>query len=132
VIAQRYGQIPGLLDTHELVLIVADRTLEALRMAVPAAIAPSAERLASLAKDVLIDGSPAKDWWARQGEDLAFKFAAEVRKGVLDGQTQEQIVARIVGRGDHGLCAPQRAHAGAFLGDDSGEPGEAGDVQEEQ
>jgi hypothetical protein len=40
-----------------------------------------AERLASLTKDVLIDGAPSSAWWEQAGEDTAFKFAAQVRQG---------------------------------------------------
>lgn len=98
-IAAKYGEIPGLLDTERLMMTVADRTVSTLET-VMIASAPSAARIASLAKDVLIDGAPSSAWWARQSETLAWKFAAEVRQGVLLDETQEQIVARIVGRGD--------------------------------
>lgn len=100
VVDARYTTIAGQLDTRALVLIVAEKTVDVLDQAFPRATMPSAETLASLSRDVLIDGAPASAWWARQSEDTAFRFAREVRAGVLDGATNEQIVARIVGRGD--------------------------------
>jgi len=99
-IEPRYAAIGQQVDTREIVLIVAERTVDTLRQAFPSAAMPTAERLASLSKDVLIDGAPSSAWWARQAEDTAFKFAREVRQGVIEGATNEQIVARIVGRGD--------------------------------
>src|SRR5690606_38354966 len=97
-ITTRYSQIAGTVNTHELVLIVADKTVAALGDVLPRVAAPSLAGLASLAKDILIDGSPARAWWARQAEDLTFKFAAAVRQGVLLEETMEQIVTRVVGR----------------------------------
>jgi hypothetical protein len=94
----RYAAVSTTIDTHGLVLLVSERTVETLKIIAPEIAKPTAETLASLADHVLIQGSPAKDWWAKQAEDTAFKFAAEVRKGVINGDTNERIVARIVGR----------------------------------
>jgi hypothetical protein len=86
------------LDTHALALIVAERTVEVIEDVIPAnVLMPTAGTLASLTKDVLIDGAPSSAWWEKQGEDTAFKFAAQVRQGVINGETNERIVARIVG-----------------------------------
>jgi SPP1 gp7 family putative phage head morphogenesis protein len=96
-----YAEAAATVDTHALALVVADKTVKALEDVLPANIAtPTAERLASLTKDVLIDGAPSSAWWSKQGEDTAFKFAAQVRQGVINGETNERIVARVVDRGD--------------------------------
>lgn len=93
-----YARIASTVDTHALALIVAEKTVQALEDAIPATIAtPTTERLASLTKDVLIDGAPSSAWWNKQAEDTAFKFAAAVRQGVVNGETNERIVARVVG-----------------------------------
>jgi SPP1 gp7 family putative phage head morphogenesis protein len=113
-----YAQIASTVDTHALALIVAEKTVQALEDAIPASIAtPTAERLASLTKDVLIDGAPSSAWWEKQAEDTAFKFAAAVRQGVVNGETNERIVARIVGsRNDPtGILPVARRNARALV-----------------
>jgi hypothetical protein len=59
--------------------------------------APSETLLRSLASQALVLGGPATDWWTRQGQDTAFRFANAVRQGVAQGETNEQIVARVRG-----------------------------------
>lgn len=98
IISGRYAAVGDVVNTSELVVVVAQRTADA--MADLGAKMPTAERLASLAKEVMIDGAPSNAWWERQAEDTAFKFAREVRAGVLEGASQEAIVARIFGKGD--------------------------------
>jgi SPP1 gp7 family putative phage head morphogenesis protein len=101
IIHPAYARVAASLDTHALALIVADKTVQALEDVFPVnVLAPTAERLASLTKDVLIDGAPSSAWWAKQGEDTAFKFAAQVRQGVINGETNERIVGRIAGGRD--------------------------------
>ncbi len=110
-ISGHYKDINAALDTHDLINLVAEKTTEALNQLRPA-IMPTPERLASLANSVLIDGAPTAAWWAKQAEDTAFRFASAVRAGKLLGETQEQIVARIVGRGDEpGILDLSRRHA---------------------
>jgi SPP1 gp7 family putative phage head morphogenesis protein len=93
----RYAGLAGVVDTQGLVLIVAENTVKAMRQVFPARMV-SAETLASLARNVLIEGAPTSAWWAKQAEDTAFKFAAAVRQGVVNGDTQERIVSRVTGR----------------------------------
>lgn len=100
IIASHYGDVAKVVDTRGLIAVVSQRTVDALKGVLSSIVMPTAERIASLAKEVLIDGAPASAWWARQSEDTAFKFAREVREGVLLGEAQERIVSRIVGRGD--------------------------------
>jgi hypothetical protein len=117
IIRPAYAKVASTTDTHALALIVADKTVEALEDVFPMAIGtPSAERLASLTKDVLIDGAPSSAWWEKQSEDTAFKFAAQVRQGVINGETNERIVARIVGRGgEPGIMSVARRSARALV-----------------
>lgn len=65
---------------------------------------PTETFLTRLATNVLIHGSPAADWWSRQSQDTAFKFANQVRQGVAQGETNEQIVARITGKPRLGIA----------------------------
>ncbi|API58089.1 hypothetical protein BSL82_01245 [Tardibacter chloracetimidivorans] len=112
-IGPAYGVAAQAVDTQALALVIAEKTVEALDGYFPVAAAkPTAETLASLTKDVLIDGAPSSAWWARQAEDTAWKFAAQVRQGVVNGEAQERIVQRIVGkRGEPGIMEIARRNA---------------------
>lgn len=113
-ITASYADVAGVVDTHGIALIVADNTVAAIQSVAAGAIAaPTAERLASLTKAVLIDGSPAKAWWDRQAEATAFRFAGEVRKGIINGETQERIVARVAGK--NGFLEVSRRNARSLV-----------------
>jgi hypothetical protein len=58
---------------------------------------PSESYLKKLVSDVLIQGSPAKNWWLRQQQDTQFKVATQIRIGAAQGETNAQIIKRIVG-----------------------------------
>lgn len=116
IIDARYATIAGTLDTHGLVVLVADRTIETIRLIAPTVAKLSAETLASLSKNVLIEGAPTAAWWEKQSEDTAFKFAAAVRQGVVNGETNERIVARISGgRDDPGFMDVARRNSRALV-----------------
>jgi len=112
-IQARYGSIYGMFDAQGLTVHVAERTVEALQAGLAGSVSlPTAETLASLSRAVMIEGSPLKSWWAKQAEDTAFRFAAQVRQGRINNETQEQIVGRIVGRrGEPGVMDISRRHA---------------------
>lgn len=115
-ITGRYEDLAKVVQADDIVLLVADRTAQAMRNLNASAAVPSAARLASLSRDVLIQGAPSSAWWARQAEDLSFKFAAEVRQGVILEETNEQIVTRIVGRrGEPGILDTSRRNARALV-----------------
>lgn len=104
-------------DTYELAVIVAEKAQEIVQDVIPADVRiPTDTALMQLGKDVIVDGAPASAWWARQGEDLAFRFAAQVRQGIVNGETQEQIVGRIVGRrGEPGIMDVARRNARSLV-----------------
>ena len=112
----RYASVATSVDTRGLVMLVADRTVETLKIIAPTVSALTEERLASLADNVLIQGAPSRDWWEAQADDLSLKFAAQVRQGVINGDTQERIVARILGRaGGPGIMSVARRNARALV-----------------
>ena len=117
IIKPAYAKVAAVTDTHALAVVVAEKTVAALEDVFPVNIlAPTKERLASLTKDVLIDGAPSSAWWDKQAEDTAFKFAAQVRQGVINGETNEAIVSRIVGRGaEPGILDVARRNARALV-----------------
>lgn len=51
-----------------------------------------------LVSDTLIDGSPAKDWWARQEVGTRMNVAREIRLGYAAGENNDSIIARIIGK----------------------------------
>lgn len=60
---------------------------------------PTETHLSKLAGNLLIQGAPSAAWWERQGQDTAFRFAAAVRQGVAQGETNGQIVTRVRAEG---------------------------------
>ena len=54
--------------------------------------------LKALSDRSLILGGPQKEWWAEKSEGLRRRFAREVRKGALNGETNDQIIQRIRGK----------------------------------
>lgn len=114
-IGTRYLNASKTTDIGAIAEHVADRTVQIMQAAYPAISigAPGIERMRSLARDILIDGAPSSAWWAKQGEDTAFKFAGVVRRGVLNGATNEQIVRDVAGRG--GIMDVSRRNARALV-----------------
>jgi hypothetical protein len=64
IIKPAYAKVAATTDTHALAVVVAEHTVQALEDVLPATFTmPTVERLASLTKDVLIDGAPSSAWW---------------------------------------------------------------------
>lgn len=114
-IAGKYINIAGILDVEGLVQHVAERTVQAMEAASPGLTfgPPTVETIKSLSRDILIDGAPSSAWWSKQSDDTAFRFAGTVRRGVLNGETNEQIVRKVVG--DTGLMGVSRRNARALV-----------------
>jgi hypothetical protein len=70
---------------------------------------PTEGYLRKLASDTLIQGSPAKNWWLRQQQDTQFKLANQIRIGAAQGETNAQIIKRIVGQEARIVAAPAPA-----------------------
>ena len=73
-----------------------EATATALEIRLGASL-PTENYLKKIASDVLIQGAPSRDWWARQSADTAFKLANEIRTGAALGETNQQIIKRVVG-----------------------------------
>mgnify|MGYP001134397600 CR=1 FL=1 len=56
------------------------------------------EQLKAVASNALVEGAPSSEWWGRQNDKVRVQFADEIRKGVLSGETLDQLVARIRGK----------------------------------
>jgi hypothetical protein len=57
-------------------------------------------QLSTLVSDVLIQGAPTKEWWARQAGGLADRFADAMRLGVSLGENNSALVDRVIGTND--------------------------------
>lgn len=99
VITEYYGGIQQEFDFGELGKTVSQRTVTSLEfvLGAEALTMPTDSYFASLASNVLIEGSPAAAWWSAQDASLTFKFAGQVRQGLANAETNQQIIARIVG-----------------------------------
>jgi len=117
IIAIAHKRAGASVDTYGLAVMVAEKTQEIIQDVIPVDIRlPTDATLLSLGNDVLIEGAPSSAWWAKQAGDVAFRFAAQVRQGIINGETQERIVQRIVGRrGEPGIMDVARRNARALV-----------------
>lgn len=100
MIAEKYIEIRTTMDPVPVAALEAQYVTKTLGEAVGVKLVsapPAASVLRSLADSTLIQGGPAADWWARQGQDTAFRFSNAVRQGVVQGETNAQIVQRVRG-----------------------------------
>lgn len=99
-ISQYYSQLQLSADLVGIGRYAAESTSLALQVALglDGVQAPKADYFKSLASNVLIEGAPSSAWWQSQNADTQFKFARQVRSGLAAGETNQQIIARIVGK----------------------------------
>lgn len=79
---------------------------------------PTEAALKALVNGSLIEGAPSAAWWAKQNDNTAFAFAAQVRQGVAGNETVQQIVRRIIGSkrlGTVGIMETSRRGATALV-----------------
>ena len=97
VIDHGYGQIQTTLDFEGLAQVEAEATIKPLVAVGLDASIPTVAAMKAVVNGSLIEGAKSADWWAKQSNDLAFKFAAQVRQGIAQNETMTQIVRRIAG-----------------------------------
>ncbi|MDQ1921637.1 hypothetical protein [Massilia pseudoviolaceinigra] len=100
LIADYYGRAQLVLDLGMVAEVEALGVRSALSIVIEARLdvgMPTENYLRTLVSDTLVMGSPAKSWWLRQQQDTAFKLATQIRIGAAQGETNAQIVARVVG-----------------------------------
>lgn len=56
---------------------------------------PTGNVLKSVVSDVLIMGSPSSEWWSKQADDVSFRFSAQVRQGIVNAETNSEIIKRV-------------------------------------
>lgn len=101
-------------DAKSVAASIASQTITALELALGSGAikSPKAAYFASLASDVLIQGNPASDWWQGQSEAMKRAFTGAMRTGLLNGETNGQLISRLVGKnGEPGVMDLPRLHA---------------------
>lgn len=79
---------------------------------------PTQTFLARIASNALILGASSAEWWTRQAQDTAWRFANALRQGLAAAETNEQIVRRIAGSsrlGISGVMEISRQNARALV-----------------
>lgn len=72
--------------------------------------------LKKLLSNTMIHGARSATWWRRQARDTQLRFANEVRQGLLRGETNSQIVARVAGSPQKpGVMQVSRAQARTLI-----------------
>jgi hypothetical protein len=97
IIKQGYNEIQTKLDLDGLAEVEAAATIKPLVAVGLEASLPTVAVMKSLISNSLISGAPSSEWWKKQSDDMAFKFSAQVRQGIAQGETMQQIVRRIAG-----------------------------------
>jgi hypothetical protein len=118
VIDRHYKALQLEFDFFGIATTVAEDTNAGLRFALgrEALEAPTDDYFRSLASNVMIEGSPSQDWWRGQSEDLKFRFAGQVRQSLANGETNQEIISRIVGKsGEPGIMETARRNAAALV-----------------
>lgn len=116
-----FARAEGVLDTAmtgaaEVTAQHAADTMEAALGVDFSATLPTATFLERIASNVMIQGAPSAEWWSRQSVDTAFRFSNAVRQGMVAGETNETIVARVAGRkGFPGVMEVSRTNARALV-----------------
>jgi len=116
-----YAQLQD--DAHAMLGGVAESTAKATADIIENAVAidmtaslPTAAYLDRIVGNTLIMGAPSEEWWARQAQDTAFRFSNAVRQGLVAGDTNEEIVARVAGSRDvAGIMDISRSNARSLI-----------------
>lgn len=118
VIDDYYAKTTGSLDSHALAQNEAQFTANTFAGIGLDASLPSEAALKALVNGSLIEGAQSSAWWARQSEDTAFKFANQVRQGIVQNETLQQIIRRVAGSkrlGIPGIMDVSRRNASALV-----------------
>lgn len=61
------------------------------------------QRLKAVASNVLIEGAPSKEWWAKQSKEFTDAFKFQMRLGLVNNETIQQLVQRVRGTKANGF-----------------------------
>ena len=100
IVGDHFAQVSDEIDIPGIAGATATATGAAIGQAFRGMLSPSLPTdtyLATLASDMLIQGAPSAAWWDKQAADTVFKFSAAVRQGLAAGETNQQIISRVMG-----------------------------------
>lgn len=86
-IAQVYTEISAANDLGVVAKSVSKKLTKDLKVVFATDEAPSGAMLKRIVDETLIMGAPSSEWWSRQADETAFRFANVVRAGVASGST---------------------------------------------
>lgn len=118
LIDKRYTQLQEEFEWVELAKLVSNDLHYGIGVAlgIDALYLPTNHYFESLESDIILFGAPSADWWRGQSQDLAFKFAQQVRQGLSNAETNQQIISRIVGKnGEQGIMETARRNAASLV-----------------
>ena len=69
-----------------------------------------ATMIKNIVNETMLEGIPVKEWWKRQGEDIKFRYKQEMTQGMMQGETINQLTARI----NNNVAPVPRNHAEAL------------------
>lgn len=102
-------------ELAEVQVAQAERSLKTTVFVESDVILPSDTLVKRIARNVLIEGGPLVDWWKRQTQDIQFKLSGAIREGVLLNETNDQIISKVIGRGNEPGILPQARNRAAAL-----------------
>jgi SPP1 gp7 family putative phage head morphogenesis protein len=120
IIKTYYSDLQTLLDLPEIAKQQVTATAKAIGAIDLDVSMPSSAVMKSMLSDQMLYGAPLKDWWAKQAGDVAFKFSAQVRQGMLQAENLQQIITRITGSVKHnipGIMETSRRNASTLVHD---------------
>jgi hypothetical protein len=100
VIQAYYGNISSIVKgaTDGVVGVVIKATAASLIAELPSALdvsLPTANMVKAIMSDAMVLGSPLSDWFDKQSSDAVFKFQSAIRQGLLQAETNQQIINRV-------------------------------------
>jgi SPP1 gp7 family putative phage head morphogenesis protein len=90
----------SIVDLSELARITEAQTVKSFNKRLGTEITKprmSKQMFKAIASNTLIEGAPSKEWWKRKSEGYQTKFKDVVRKGMMAGQTTDEVVSALVG-----------------------------------
>jgi hypothetical protein len=116
-LAQAQGEL-ALAQTAS-VPVIASQTAGAIQSGLSGQLGiglPTASYLERLSSNVLTQGAVTADWWGKLALDTAFRVATQLRQGLAQGETNQQIIYRLTGKmGQRGVLETTKASAAAVV-----------------
>lgn len=117
-ISQYYTEASTSVDKAAIAQYAATATAASLEIAlgIEGIRAPKSSYYKSLNSNILIDGAQTKDWWEAQNAKTQLAFKRQLQLGLAQGETNQQLIYRIVGKlGSPGIMDIARKDAASLV-----------------